>query len=63
MLNSPLLKPIILSVARHLATAAGTALAGYGIIGAGQTEAVAGAIMVLVSVGLGAVDKVAQAKK
>jgi hypothetical protein len=63
MLNSPLLKPIILSVARHLATAAGTALAGYGVIQSGQAEAVAGALMVLVSVGLGAVDKVAQAKK
>lgn len=63
MFGYTLLKPIILSAARHLATAAGGALATYGFIATAQSETVAGAIMVLVGVALGAVDKVATAKK
>jgi hypothetical protein len=63
MFGYSLLKPIILSAARHLTTAAGGALATYGVIATTQSEAVAGALMVLVGVALGAVDKIAAAKK
>jgi hypothetical protein len=63
MFGYSLMKPILLSAARHLATAAGGALATYGVIATSQSESVAGAIMVLVGVALGAVDKIAAAKK
>ena len=63
MFGYALLKPIVLSAARHVATAIGASLATYGVIASTQSEAVAGALMVLVGVALGAVDKIAAAKK
>ncbi len=63
MMTSAFFKPLILALARHLATTAGGALASYGIIASSQTETVAGAIITLVGVGLSAWDKVEQAKR
>lgn len=62
MLTAAFMKPLVLAVARHLATTAGGALASYGIIASSQTEAVAGAILTLVGVGLSAWDKVERSK-
>lgn len=62
MLTAAFMKPLVLAVARHLATTAGGALASYGIIASNQTEAVAGAILTLVGVGLSAWDKVERSK-
>lgn len=62
MLSQAFLKPMIMAVARHLATTAGGALASYGIISSSQTEAVVGAILTLVGVALSAWDKVERTK-
>jgi hypothetical protein len=62
-MSKAFLKPLIMALARHLATTAGGALATYGLIAASQTEAVSGAILTLIGVGLSAWDKVDQAKK
>jgi len=62
MLNAAFMKPLIMAVARHLATTAGGALASYGVISTSQTETVAGAILTLIGVGLSAWDKVERTK-
>lgn len=63
MMNSAFLKPLIMAVARHLATTAGGALASYGVIASAQTETVSGALLTLVGVGLSAWDKLERTKK
>ena len=63
MLTSAFMKPLVMAVARHLATTAGGALASYGIIASSQTETVTGALLTLVGVALSAWDKVERVKK
>lgn len=57
ILTSPALLPIINGQLRHLGTIAGTALATYGVIEAGDVPAFAGAALTIVSMLLSALAK------
>lgn len=61
-MNMIFLKPLVLAVARHLATTAGGALAANGIIAASDSQTVAGAILTIVGLGFSAYDKYAKVK-
>lgn len=59
-MNAVFLKPLIMAVARHLATAAGGALAANGLIAASEAQTVTGAILTLVGLGFSAYDKLSK---
>ena len=62
MMTSAFLQPLLMAVARHLATAAGGALAANGMIAASEAQTVSGAILALVGVAFSAYDKYKKVK-